>query len=183
MEAPVTPYALLCCNTSGVLTTNNADPQTAYKPYDKDRDGFAIAEGAGMVILEAETRAKSRGAHIYANIIGYGTTTDGVDRIDPASDGKQLARAIRIALDDARLKPEDIDYICLDGAATKLGDASEVKAIRQIFNGSDKLLCSAPKSIFGNMLGATGALDVITTCLAMEHNAVPPTINLKNPDP
>jgi len=89
-----------------------------------------------------------------------------------------------MALEDAGIQPKDIDYICLDGAATTLGDISEVKAIKQVFNGaSDQLLCSAPKSIFGNMLGATGALDVITTCLAMEHKAAPPTINLKNPDP
>ena len=184
MEAPVTPYALLCCNTSGVLTQQNETPQTAYKPYDKNRDGFAIAEGAGMVIMEPQERAKKRGARVYGYVIGYGTTTDGVDRINPAGDGKQLARAIRIALNDAKLKPEDIDYICLDGAATTIGDISETKAIKQVFNGtSDKLLCSAPKSIFGNMLGATGGVDLITTLLAMEHNVVPPTINLNDPDP
>ena len=184
MEAPVTPYALLCCNTSGVLTSHNDDPATAYKPYDKNRDGFAIAEGAGMIIMESEERARARQAHIYGYVTGYGTTTDGVDRIDPAADGKQLARAIHIALEDAQLKPEDIDYICLDGAATKLGDESETKAIKQVFNGaSKKPICSAPKSIFGNMLGATGAVDVITTLLAMENSMVPPTINLKDPDP
>ncbi len=184
MEAPVTPYALLCCNTSGVLTHNNQTPETAYRPFDKNRDGFAIAEGAGVIILEPEARAKKRGAHIYANIIGYGTTTDGVDRIHPAKDGKELANAIRLALDDAGLSPKDIDYICLDGAATKLGDVTETLAIKQVFNGySRKIPCSAPKSIFGNMLGASGALDVITTVLAMEHNTVPPTINYSTPDP
>ena len=184
MEAPVTPYALLCCNTSGVLTQQNENPQTAYKPYDKNRDGFAIAEGAGMVIMEPQERAKKRGARVYGYVIGYGTTTDGVDRINPAGDGKQLARAILIALNDAKLKPQDIDYICLDGAATTIGDISETKAIKQVFNGtSNKLLCSAPKSIFGNMLGATGGVDLITTLLAMEHNVVPPTINLNDPDP
>lgn len=184
MEAPVTPYALLCCNTSGQLTSQNETPQKAYKPYDKNRDGFAIAEGAGILILESPKRAEKRGAHIYANIIGYGTTTDGYDRIDPAPDGVELAHAIQIALKDAGLQPKDIDYICLDGAATKIGDITETKAIKQVFNGSAKnVTCSAPKSVFGNMLGATGALDVITTVLAMENNTVPPTINLDHPDP
>ena len=109
MEAPVTPYALLCCNTSGMLTKKNDVPDKAYKPYDKNRDGFAIAEGAGIVILEPQSRVEVRGAKVYANIAGYGTTTDGINRIDPAADGKELARAIQIALDDAGLGKEDID--------------------------------------------------------------------------
>ena len=184
MEAPVTPYALLCCNTSGMLTRKNDTPQTAYRPFDKTRDGFAIAEGAGIVILEPQDRVKKRNAHVYANIIGYGTTTDGVDRIDPAADGKELANAIHIALDDAKLEPSRIDYICLDGAGTQLSDITETMAIKQVFNGkASQILCSAPKSVFGNMLGACGALDVITTVLAMEHSLVPPTINLTTPDP
>jgi len=184
MEAPVTPYALLCCNTSGVLTKNNEHPATAYRPYDKMRDGFAIAEGAGVIILESPERAKKRNVPTYAHIIGYGTTTDGVDRIQPASDGHELANAIRIALKDAKLDPSQIDYICLDGAATKIGDATETLAIKQVFNShAKKIPTSAPKSIFGNMLGASGALDVITTVLAMEHSTVPPTINLHNADP
>ena len=184
MEAPVTPYALLCCVTSGMLTQKNETPATAYKPYDKNRDGFAIAEGAGIVILESSERAKKRGAHVYGSITGFGTTTDGVDRIHPAEDGKQLARAIEIALHNAQLKPQDIDYICLDGAATKISDISETRAIKQVFNGRAlKIPCSAPKSIFGNMLGASGALDVIATLLAMEHRLIPPTINLRDPDP
>ena len=184
MEAPVTPYALLCCNTSGMLTHKNDTPQTAYRPFDKTRDGFAIAEGAGIVVLEPQERVKARNAHVYANIIGYGTTTDGVDRIDPAKDGKELASAIRIALDDAKLEPSQIDYICLDGAGTQLGDVTETMAIKHVFNGNAKKIpCSAPKSVFGNMLGACGALDCITTVLAMEHSLVPPTINYTEPDP
>ena len=184
MEAPITPYALLCCNTSGMLTRKNDTPETAYKPYDKNRDGFAIAEGAGIVILEPQQRVQERGAHVYAHIIGYGTTTDGVDRIHPAKDGFELARAIQMALEDAQLEPNQIDYICLDAAATPLADATETLAIKKIFNGKAmKIPCSAPKSIFGNMLGACGALDVMTTVLAMEHNMIPPTINYKVPDP
>ena len=184
MEAPVTPYALLCCNTSGVLSKRNDDPRRAYRPFDKNRDGLAIAEGAGVLTLEPQSRATGRKAHVYANIIGYTSTTDAVNRIDPAPDAKQLARAIRSALDDAGLSPKDIDYICADGAATVLGDITETKAIKQIFNGyAKKVPVSAPKSVFGNMLGACGALDVITTVLAMEHGMVPPTINYQTPDP
>lgn len=184
MEAPVTPYALLCCQTSGMLTTKNDMPKTAYRPYDRNRDGYAIAEGAGIVILESLDRAKKRNAHVYANIIGYGTTTDGVNRIEPALDGQGLASAIEIAIKNAGLKPKDIDYICLDGAGTKSGDITESMAIKKVFNGSsDHLIASAPKSTFGNMLGATGALDVITTVLAMEHDIVPPTINIEQQDP
>ncbi|MDO8675189.1 MAG: beta-ketoacyl-[acyl-carrier-protein] synthase family protein [Candidatus Omnitrophota bacterium] len=184
MEAPVTPYALLCCNTSGVLSKRNDDPRQAYRPFDKNRDGLAIAEGAGVLTLEPQSRAIKRKAHVYANIIGYASTTDAVNRIDPAPDAKQLARAIRSALDDAGLSPKDIDYICADGAATVLGDITETKAIKQAFNGyAKKVPVSAPKSVFGNMLGACGALDVITTVLAMEHGMVPPTINYQTPDP
>ncbi len=182
MEAPVTPYALLCCNTSGILSKRNDDPQTAYRPFDKNRDGLAIAEGAGVLILEPQSRVK--GKKVYANIIGYGTTTDGVDRIDPAADVSQLARAITVALKDAGLQPGDIDYICADGAATVLGDVTETKAIKQVFGEyAKKVPVSAPKSIYGNMLGACGALDVITTVLAIEHSLIPPTINMTSPDP
>ncbi|MCK5581785.1 MAG: beta-ketoacyl-[acyl-carrier-protein] synthase family protein [Candidatus Omnitrophica bacterium] len=184
MEAPVTPYALLCCNTSGRLSTNNENAETAYKPFDKNRDGFAIAEGAGILILESSQRAAKREAHVYANIVGYATTTDGADRIEPARDGVELARAIKMALDDAQLAPSDIDYICADGAATQLSDASETRAIKLAFNGhAKKIPVTVPKAIFGNMLGACGAVDVITTLLAMEHSIVPPTINYETPDP
>ncbi len=184
MEAPVTPYALLCCNTSGVLSKRNDDPHKAYRPFDKNRDGLAIAEGAGVLTLEPQSRIKARKAHVYANIIGYGSTTDAVNRIEPAADAKQLARAIKLALDDAGLAPKDIDYICADGAGTVSGDITETKAIKQVFDSNAKKIpVSAPKSIFGNMLGACGALDVITTVLAMEHNVIPPTINYQTPDP
>ena len=184
MEAPVTPYALLCCNTSGVLSKNNTNPHAAYRPFDKNRDGLAIAEGAGVLTLEPQSRVNQRKAHVYANIVGYGSTTDGVNRIEPAQDAKQLARAIQLSLDDAGLSTKDIDYICADGAGTPAGDISETKAIKQVFNGqAKKIPVSAPKSVFGNMLGACGALDVITTVLAMEHNMVPPTINYQTPDP
>ena len=121
---------------------------------------------------------------MYANIIGYGTSTDAVNRIEPSADAIQLGRAIKIALDDAGLHPKDIDYICADGAGSQIGDATETKAIKDVFGEyAKKVIVSAPKSIYGNMLGASGVLDVITTVLAMEHNMVPPTINYETPDP
>jgi len=184
MEAPVTPYALLCCNTYGGLSTNNEHPELAYRPFDKGKSGFVIAEGAGIVVLESVSRAKARGANIQAVISGYGTTCDGVDRIQPAGDGKELARAIKMALNDAKVNPQEIDYISLDGLAVKIWDDSEALAIKEVFSSRAKEIpVSCPKSMFGNLLGASGAVDMIVTILAMEHSLIPPTINLENPDP
>lgn len=184
MEAPVTPYALLCCNTYGSLSTQNDNPEKAYKPFDKKRSGFVIGEGAGILTLETYERAKSRNAHIYARIAGYATTCDGFDRIEPASDGKQLARAIRLCLQDADWHPGDVDYICADGIATKIGDLSETQALKEVFGQDAKNIpVSVPKSMFGNLLGASGVMDVISTILAMEYALIPPTINLETPDP
>ena len=182
MEAPVTPYALLCCNTYGCLSKNNTNPQEAYRPFDKKRSGFVIGEGAGIMVMENIERAKARNANIQAVISGYGTTCDGKDRINPATDGQELARAIKMALDDAKVNPQDIDYISLDGLACDDWDNGEVSAIKQVFGDKAKTIpASCPKSMFGNLLGASGAIDVITTILAMEHNLVPPTINLDEP--
>ena len=182
MEAPVTPYALLCCNTYGALSVNNDDPEHAYRPFDKQRNGFVIGEGAGIVVMESVDRAKKRGANILGLISGYGTSCDGVDRINCAVDGKQLARAINMALLDAQAKPQDIGYISLDGLAVDLWDNSEIKALNLVFGASLKdIPVSCPKSMFGNLLGASGVLDMIIALLAMEHNLVPPTLNLDNP--
>jgi len=182
MEAPVTPYALLCCNTYGALSKNNAHPQEAYRPFDKKRDGFVIAEGAGIVVMEPVERAKERGAKILAYISGYGTTCDGVNRINPASDGKELARAINMALNDAGVSAEEIDYISLDGLAVDIWDNSEIEAIKAVFGKrAQEIPMSCPKSMFGNLLGASGAVDMIATILAMENSLIPPTLNLDEP--
>lgn len=183
-EAPVTPYALLCCSTYGSLSTRNEDPKCAYRPFDKSRDGFVIGEGAGILILEDIEHARKRGAYIYAFITGYGTTSDGFDRIEPDPNGTELARAIRLTLSEAGYSPVDIDYICADGAATRWGDVSETKAIKRVFNECSQIPpVSAPKSMFGNLLGACGAVDLIITILAMENALIPPTINLRVSDP
>lgn len=184
MEAPVTPYALLCCNTYGGLSEDNAHPESAYRPFDKRRSGFVIGEGAGIVVMEKASRAMSRGAGIIAYISGYATTCDGKDRISPDSSSRQLARAIRLALEDAHVSADQIDYISLDGMAVEIWDRTEAEAIKMVFGGRAKdIPASCPKSMFGNLLGASGAVDLISTILAMEHNAVPPTLNIEDADP
>ncbi len=175
-EAPVTPYALLCCSTEGSLSKG------PYRPFDEKRDGFVVGEGAGIISLEEESFARKRGAPVYGLITGYGTCCDGTHRITPDPSGKGLADAIRIALDTAGYGPDDIDYICADGIATKEGDISEAKAIQDVF-GSREIPVSAPKSMYGHLLGASGAVDVITTLLAMRDGVLPPTINHSSDDP
>ena len=183
MEAPVTPYALLCCNTYGALSKNNDQPLMAYRPFDNKRDGFVIGEGAGIVVMESLERAKKREANILGLISGYGTSCDGTDRIDCASDGVQLARAINLALDDAKVNAQEIGYISLDGLAVKLWDDSEINALKIVFGDNLKNIpVSCPKSMFGNLLGASGALDMIIALLTMEHGLVAPTLNLENPE-
>ncbi|MCX5700406.1 MAG: beta-ketoacyl-[acyl-carrier-protein] synthase family protein [Candidatus Omnitrophica bacterium] len=182
MEAPVTPYALLCCNTYGALSKDNSHPQEAYRPHDKKRNGFVIGEGSGIVVMESIERAKKRQANILALISGYGTTCDGVDRINSAKDGKELARAINIALVDAKANINEINYISLDGLAVDIWDNSEVLALKEVFGSRIKEIpVSCPKSMFGNLLGASGALDMIIAIQAMEHALVPPTLNLDEP--
>lgn len=182
MEAPVTPYALLCCNTYGALSTDNSNPQAAYRPFDKRRSGFVIGEGSGVVVLEPFERASKRGANIFGFISGYGTTCDGIDRINPDKSGLELARAIEMALSDAKVSPDEIDYISLDGLAVDIWDNSEVNAIKKIFGDKAKQIpLGCPKSMFGNLLGASGALDLISTLLIMEHSLVPPIVNLDEP--
>ncbi len=184
MEAPVTPYALLCCNTYGFLSRKNGDPEGSYAPFDKNRDGFVIAEGSGILTLERLNDARKRGAPTYAKICGFYTNCDGYDRIKPDPEGVHLAKALEGALQEAGFAKDSIDYICADGAATVSGDISETKAIKRVFGQRAKQIpVSAPKSMFGNMLGAQGSVDVITTTLSMMFNTVCPTINYTNPDP
>ncbi len=184
MEAPVTPYALLCCNTYGGLSCDNEHPEAAFRPFDKKRTGFVIGEGAGIMAMESIERAKSRQANILALISGYGTNCDGVDRINPDPSGEQLAKAIKMALADAQANTEEIDYISLDGLAVEIWDKSEVNAIKSVFGARSKdIPASCPKSMFGNLLGASGAVDIITTILSIENSLVAPTINLDEPNP
>ncbi|MBU1121288.1 MAG: beta-ketoacyl-[acyl-carrier-protein] synthase family protein [Candidatus Omnitrophota bacterium] len=183
MEAPITPYALLSANTHGALSKNNLNPKTAYKPYDLYRDGFVLGEGSGMVILEREKNAINRGVEIYGFLKGIGFSCDGVHRIKPALTSEGLEFAIEECLRDCQWSKDDVDYICLDGEATELGDILEVKALQNVFkNKLGDISLSAPKSMFGNLLGAQTSLDLIATLLSMRNSLVLPTINFSEED-
>jgi len=183
-EAPVTPYALLCCNTNGSLSNRNEEAASAYRPFDGGRDGFVIGEGAGIVVLEEMERALKRGAPIYGEVVGYATNCDGYHRVDADPEGEQLARAIKMALDESKVSVSEVDYICADGAATESADRSETRAVKKVFGDrAYKIPMSAPKSMIGNLLGASGSVDLITTLLSMEHDCVLPTINYQEKDP
>lgn len=184
MEAPITPYALLCANTCGSLSKNNLNPSTAYRPYDLHRDGFVLGEGAGIVVLEREKDALSRGAHIYGFIKGVGFSSDGFHRTRYSLDTGSLEFAVEECIKDCGWSKHQIDYICLDGEATALGDMLEAKALNNVFNDKLESIClSAPKSMFGNLLGAQTALDLILTLLSMQNNTILPTINFEQKDP
>ena len=184
MEAPVTPYALLCANTCGSLSKNNAQAKTAYRPFDLSRDGFVIAEGSGMVMLEREAQARKRAVDIYGFIKGIGFSSDGIDRKDYAKDTQALEYAIHECLKDCQWEKSEIDYISLDAEATRAGDILEAKALHNVFNSQlSKISLSAPKSMFGNLLGAQTSLDLISTLLSMKHSLVLPTVNYEKKDP
>ncbi len=184
MEAPITPYALLCANTSGYLSKNNLKPQEAYKPYDLYRDGFVLAEGSGIVVLEKQAHAQKRGAHIYGYLKGVGFSCDGYHYLRYAPSCEALVYAINACLKDAGWRKEEVDYICLDGEGTVMGDYLETRALKEVFGKNlIDIALSAPKSMYGNLLGAQSALDLITTLLSMQHRLVLPTINYQMPDP
>lgn len=184
MEAPITPYALLCANTYGSLSKNNLNPRSAYRPFDLYRDGFVLGEGSGMVILEREDDAIKRKSHIYGFIKGVGFSCDGVHRIRYSLNTEALEFAINECLRECEWEKEEVDYICLDGEATILGDILEAKALNSIFGDKLKeISLSAPKSMLGNLLGAQTSLDLIATLLSMQNSLVLPTINFQEKDP
>lgn len=184
MEAPITPYALLCCNTYGSLSKNNLFHKTAYRPFDLYRDGFVIGEGSGMLMVERAEDAVKEKKHIYGYIAGAGFTSDGLHRAAYRRDTVFLEKAISDALDDAGWTKKDVEYICLDGEATCLGDILETQAIKNVFGKrAYSIPMSAPKAMFGNLLGAQGVLDAICVLLSMQHNLLLPTINQQEKDP
>lgn len=170
-------------NAMHALSTNNAEYQTASRPFDKTRDGFVMGEGGGALILEEYEHAKSRGATIYAELVGGGLSADAHHLTAPHPEGLGALLVMRNALEDAHMKPEDLDYVNVHGTSTPLGDISEVKAILSIFGEhAYKLNISATKSMTGHLLGAAGAIEAIAAILATKYDIIPPTINFKNPD-
>jgi 3-oxoacyl-[acyl-carrier-protein] synthase II len=183
-EAPLTAVAVAGFNNMKALTGRNDDPEGASRPFDKDRDGFVIAEGAGILILEDYDIAVKRGAKIYAEIVGYGRSSDAFDIVMPHKEGAGASRAMIAALRSADLQPEQIQYINAHGTSTPLGDVAETVAIKRVFGDYAKngLLVSSTKSMHGHMLGATGAIEAIICIQAILNKTVPPTINLETPD-
>jgi len=165
------------------LSTRNEDPQAASRPWDRDRDGFVLSDGAGMVVLEELEHARARGATIYAELIGYGMSGDAYHMTSPPEDGHGAASAMANALSSAGVSPEQVNYINAHGTSTKLGDIAEITAVKKVFGGAaDTLAVSSTKSMVGHLLGAAGAVEAIFTILAMRDGVAPPTINLDNPD-
>lgn len=166
------------------LSTRNDDPQAASRPWDIDRDGFVLGDGAGIVVLEEYEAAKARGAKIYAEIVGFGMSGDGYHMTSPPEDGAGAALAMKNALRDAKLNPEQITYINAHGTSTPVGDLAEARAVMNIFaNCADRIMVSSTKSMTGHLLGAAGSVESIFTILALQDQVVPPTINLEHQDP
>ncbi|HLJ83230.1 MAG TPA: beta-ketoacyl-ACP synthase II [Candidatus Eremiobacteraceae bacterium] len=183
-EAAITPLAVAGFCSMKALSTRNDDPASASRPFDLDRDGFVLAEGGGALLLEELDFAKKRGAHIYAEIIGYGQSSDAHHIATPDPSGRGVRLAIERALADAGCTPDDVDYINAHATSTGLGDTAEVQACAAVFGARSKTLpISANKSMFGHSLGAAGALEGICTVLALRDGVLPPTINYHTKDP
>jgi 3-oxoacyl-[acyl-carrier-protein] synthase II len=183
-EATITPMAVAGFSSARALSTRNDDPTRASRPFDADRDGFVIGEGAALVVLEAEEHARRRGARPIAELAGYGASGDAYHMTAPCVDGEGAARAMKRALDDARLSPSDVQHINAHGTSTPAGDPAEVAAIKSVFCGhASRLMVSSTKSMTGHLLGAAGGLEAVATAMAVARGIVPPTINLERQDP
>jgi len=183
-EAAITPMGLSGFARMQALSTRNDQPQSASRPWDRDRDGFVMAEGSGVVVLEEYEHARSRGATILAEVLGYGMTADGTHMTAPDPEGRGAARAMSAALRDARIDVGRIDYINAHGTSTPLGDKAETVAIKTVFaEHAKKLVVSSTKSHLGHLLGASGGVEFVICVQALQDQIAPPTINLENPDP
>ena len=182
-EAAITPMGVGGFAAMRALSTRNDDPETASRPWDKDRDGFVIGEGAGIVVLEELEHAKNRGAKIMAEIIGYGMSADAFHITQPAEEGEGGWRVMTTAIHDAKLSPSDIDYVNAHGTSTPIGDMLETMAIKRTFGADTKIPVSSTKSMTGHLLGGAGGLEAGITILALRDQILPPTINLASPDP
>ncbi len=183
-EAGLEPVAVTAFANMGALSRRNDQPQKASRPFDRDRDGFVFGEGCAVMVLETEEHARRRDARIYCELIGGAVTGDAFHISAPAPNGAGAARAMELALADARTRPDEIDYICAHGTSTPLNDVSETVAIKTTFGEhAYRVAISSPKSMIGHLVGAAGAVSGVVCALAIRDNIVPPTINLENPDP
>ncbi|MGD9678648.1 MAG: beta-ketoacyl-ACP synthase II [Vulcanibacillus sp.] len=183
-EASITPLAVAGFSSMRALSSRNEDPKKASRPFDKDRDGFVMGEGSGILILESLEHAKSRNAKIYAEVIGYGASGDAYHLTAPAPEGEGASRAMKIALDRAKIKPEEVDYINAHGTSTEINDKFETMAVKVTFgNHVNKLAVSSTKGVTGHLLGAAGAVEGIIIALALKNGIIPPTINYETKDP
>lgn len=183
-EAAVTPLSFAGFCSAKALSTRNDDPSHASRPFDRDRDGFVMGEGSGILFLEELEHAQARGAKIYAEIVGYGMTCDAYHMTSPVPGGQGAARAIELALSDADLIPKQVDYINAHGTSTQANDSNETKAIKKALGArANEIVVSSTKSMTGHLLGGSGGIEAVATAMAIAHEQVPPTINLVNPDP
>lgn len=183
-EAPITPYTFGAFYTLRVLTRTDKPPREASRPFDNERSGFVLGEGAAVLILEELDFALSRGAHIYAEIAGYGLTSGAHHMVMPAPDGADGARTMRLTLRDAGLRPEEVSYINAHGTSTRANDLAETRAIKDVFGPhAHRVPISSTKSMIGHTIGAAGAIEAVASCMAIEHQVLPPTINYEHLDP
>jgi 3-oxoacyl-[acyl-carrier-protein] synthase II len=183
-EAAICPLGIGGFSAMRALSCRNDEPERASRPFDRDRDGFVMGEGAGIMIVEELEHAKKRGARIYCEFVGYGNTADAHHMTAPSPNGEGAARCMKMALNSARLNPSDISYINAHGTSTPQGDVCETQAIKSVFGEhSRKLMVSSTKSMTGHLLGAAGSVEMAICAKALQEDKVPPTINLENPDP
>jgi 3-oxoacyl-[acyl-carrier-protein] synthase II len=184
IEAPLAPLCFGAFAIIRAMSTRNDDPERASRPFDSGRDGFVMGEGAAVLVLEERERAVARGAQIYAEVCGYGLTNDAYHMTAPRPDGRQAARAMRLALRDAHLAPSDIGYINAHGSSTPLNDPTETASIKQVFGDhAYRLALSGTKGYYGHALGASGAIEAAICALSLRNGWLPPTVNLETPDP
>jgi 3-oxoacyl-[acyl-carrier-protein] synthase II len=183
-EAGLTPFILAGFESTGALSVRDCPPEQASRPFDRDRDGFVMGEGAGMLVLESESHARARGARVIGEVLGYGSTADAYHLTSPMENGEGLVRAICHALREAGLSPEQVDLVNSHGTGTALNDRVETMALKRVLGGrASRVPAPSTKSMIGHLCGAAGAVEAVATLLCLQHQYVHPTVTLDNPDP